>query len=249
MESISSDPSDQLRLTVLGVPVDACLDVLASAIALHGRGGGQIVTLNAEMTMAARSDPNLAAVIESAELVIPDGAGVVWALARQGVRVARSPGIELAWKLLSHAEAQGWTVALVGGAPEVMQQLQQQLRRELPGLRLKLAIDGYQPSQAWPELEAQLRALRPDLVLVALGIPRQELWSMAMSKGSAGLWMGVGGSFDVWAGIKNRAPAWMSRFQIEWLYRLVQEPSRWQRMLSLPVFAWQVLRRGERRLR
>ncbi|MFL0774444.1 MAG: WecB/TagA/CpsF family glycosyltransferase, partial [Prochlorococcus sp.] len=74
-------------------------------------------------------------------------------------------------------------------------------------------------------------------------------WSMAMSKGSAGLWMGVGGSFDVWAGIKNRAPAWMSRFQIEWLYRLVQEPSRWQRMLSLPVFAWQVLRRGERRLR
>ena len=81
----------------------------------------------------------------------------------------------------------------------------------------------------------------PDLVLVALGVPRQETWSERMSVGQQGLWMGVGGSFDVWAGIKRRAPAWMCRLQIEWLYRLIQEPSRWRRMLSLPAFAWAVL--------
>ena len=247
MEIISSDKSAQLRHSVLGVPVDACRDVLASAIALHQRGGGQIITLNAEMTMAARSDQNLAAAIDAAELVIPDGAGVVWALSLQGVKVVRSPGIELAWKLLCHAESQGWDVALVGGAPEVIDQLQQRLSRELPGLRVKLAIHGYQPSEGWPGLESCLHNVNPDLVLVALGIPRQEVWSMGMRSGSHGLWMGVGGSFDVWAGIKKRAPGWMSRLQIEWLYRLVQEPSRWQRMLSLPAFAWMVLRRGEGR--
>ena len=83
-----------------------------------------------------------------------------------------------------------------------------------------------------------------DLVLVALGVPRQETWIQRLHHGQPGLWMGVGGSFDVWSGTKQRAPSWMGRFQIEWLYRLIQEPSRWRRMLALPAFAWAVLRRG-----
>ena len=78
--------------------------------------------------------------------------------------------------------------------------------------------------------------------LVALGVPRQETWIQRLHPGQPGLWMGVGGSFDVWSGVKQRAPQWMSRLQIEWLYRLVQEPSRWRRMLALPAFAWAVLR-------
>ena len=79
-------------------------------------------------------------------------------------------------------------------------------------------------------------------MLLALGVPRQELWSQRVQKGLPGLWMGVGGSFDVWAGIKKRAPRWMCEMQLEWLYRLVQEPTRWKRMLSLPAFAWRVIR-------
>ena len=82
----------------------------------------------------------------------------------------------------------------------------------------------------------------PDLVLVALGVPRQELWIHALAGRRHGIWMGVGGSFDVWAGIKKRAPGWMSALQIEWLYRLIQEPTRWRRMLALPEFFWAVLR-------
>jgi len=85
-------------------------------------------------------------------------------------------------------------------------------------------------------------ALNPDLVLVALGVPRQETWSQRVHPGCTGLWMGVGGSFDVWAGTKKRAPQWMGRLQIEWLYRLIQEPSRWRRMLAIPAFVWAVLR-------
>ena len=112
MDITSTGPRDQRRFQVLGVPVDACRDVTAAAIGVHADGGGQIVTLNAEMTMAARANPRLGAVIADADLVVPDGAGVVWALRLQGVRVRRSPGIELAWELLGYAEAHGWSVAL-----------------------------------------------------------------------------------------------------------------------------------------
>ena len=220
------------------------LDVFDAALALRERGGGQIVTLNAEMTMAAKADPELGAAIAAAALVIPDGAGVVWALGLKGYRVRRSPGIELARDLLTHAASHGWKVALVGASPAVMDQLSRRLLRELPGLKLVLSAHGYQPPEAWPGLEQQLLAARPELVLVALGVPRQETWIQKLPGRRGGLWMGVGGSFDVWAGVKKRAPAWMGALQIEWLYRLFQEPSRWRRMLSLPAFAWAVLRQG-----
>ena len=238
MEATVTPP---VRPRVLGVGVDVG-DVRAEALALHRRGGGQIVTLNAEMTMAALADQRLGQVIEAAELVIPDGAGVVWALGRQGRRVRRSPGIETARWLLDHAAAEGWSVALVGATPEVMERLRLRLRQELPALKLVFSVDGYQQQADWPRLERELLALDPDLVLVALGVPRQELWIHGFAGRRHGLWMGVGGSFDVWAGIKKRAPGWMSALQIEWLYRLIQEPTRWRRMLALPEFFWAVLR-------
>jgi N-acetylglucosaminyldiphosphoundecaprenol N-acetyl-beta-D-mannosaminyltransferase len=221
-----------------------CSNVFAAAIELRQRGGGQIVTLNAEMTMAARADRGLGAALAAADLVIPDGAGVVWALGRQGFRVRRSPGIELARQLLEYAAAHRWSVALVGASPEVMELLVDRLAAEIPGLNLAFTIHGYQAPDQWPGIEQELCQARPDLVLVALGVPRQETWIQRLHQGQPGLWMGVGGSFDVWSGTKQRAPAWMGRLQIEWLYRLVQEPSRWRRMLALPAFAWAVLRRG-----
>ena len=247
METISTGPRDRRRCHVLGVPVDACRDVVASAIGLHGDGGGQIVTLNAEMTMRARQDADLGAVIAHADLVVPDGAGVVWALGRQGVRVRRSPGIELAWSLLRYAEAHNWSVALVGGSPEVMERLKTKLAHSHPKLRLQMAEHGFQAPEAWPALEARLRSLRADLVLVALGVPRQEIWAQSMRHSLPGVWMGVGGSFDVWSGVKQRAPEWTNRLQLEWLFRLLQDPSRWRRYLVLPQFAWAVLRAGARR--
>ena len=230
------------RTRVLGVPVSLCSDAHADAVALLQRGGGQIVTLNAEMTMAALADGTLGAAIEAADLVIPDGAGVVWALGRQGLRVRRSPGIELAWALLRSAAQLGWRVALVGASPAVMDALVLCLAKQRPGLNLVFQAHGYQPQEAWSELERQLLASRPDLVLVALGVPRQETWIASLAGRRSGLWMGVGGSFDVWAGVKQRAPRWMGALQIEWLYRLLQEPQRWRRMLALPAFAWAVLK-------
>lgn len=208
------------------------------------QSGGQIVTLNAEMTMAALDNRDLRSAIEQADLIIPDGAGVVWALARQGHRVQRSPGIELARWLLEQAAANAWQVALVGASPEVLTRLCQRLHDELPSLRLVFTADGYRSSADWPDVERQLLTARPDLVLVALGVPRQETWIASLPRPLTGLWMGVGGSFDVWAGDKRRAPGWMRSLHAEWLYRLIKEPTRWRRMLALPAFAREVLRRG-----
>lgn len=245
----TGQPIPHHRTTVLGVPVDVCGDVLEASLALHGRGGGQIVTLNAEMTMAALADPALGQAVASAQLVIADGAGVVWALGCQGYHLPRSPGIELARQLLQQAASRGWRVALVGAAPPVMAQLAERLPAEIPGLQLAFAVHGYQSAEAWPGITQALLDVDPDLVLVALGVPRQETWIADLAGRRRGLWMGVGGSFDVWAGVKRRAPAWMGRLQIEWLYRLLQEPQRWRRMLALPRFAWAVLQRGESRRR
>ncbi len=246
MEALSTGPRDQHRCHVLEIPVDACRDVSAAAIGLHADGGGQIVTLNAEMTMTARSNVELGDVIRAADLVIPDGAGVVWALARQGVKVQRTPGIELAWSLLNYAAAHGWRVALVGASPQVMDRLCDRLSQQLPALRLDFAEHGFQDAADWPELETRLRRLNPDLVLVALGVPLQEIWIQRMRDQLPGLWMGVGGSFDVWSGLKKRAPGWTSRLQLEWLYRLLQDPKRWRRYLALPRFAWSVLASSKR---
>nr|AUG32490.1 Glycosyl transferase WecB/TagA/CpsF [Paulinella longichromatophora] len=234
-------PSTKTNQSVLGIKVHACKNVYYSALDLYKTGGGQIITLNAEMTMAARLNPKLREVIENAPLVIPDGAGIVWALSRQGIQVIRTPGIDLAYRLLQHAEIHGWKTALIGSRPEVIQILVRRLRKELPNLNLVFAAHGYQSVDKWTLLEKHLIRLNPDLILVALGGPHQEIWAMDMHNQSSGLWMGVGGSFDIWAGIKKRAPRWMGAFNLEWVYRLIQEPSRWNRMLVLPTFAWKVI--------
>jgi N-acetylglucosaminyldiphosphoundecaprenol N-acetyl-beta-D-mannosaminyltransferase len=142
---------------------------------------------------------------------------------------------------LEHAAAQQWRVALVGSSPQVLEKLCHTLAKEIPGIQLVIAIHGYNDSRAWPAIERHLLSLHPDLTLVALGVPRQELWIQSLPHPLLGIWMGVGGSFDVWAGTKKRAPRWMGRVHLEWLYRLIQEPTRWRRMLALPAFVRAVL--------
>ena len=140
----STEPPSWTVTSVLGVQVAVSSNVFAAALELKQRGGGQIVTLNAEITMAARANPELGTAIAQADLVIPDGAGVVWALGRQGFRVRRSPGIELARQLLVYAAAHRWRVALVGASPAVIERLVERLQAEIPALDLAFAIHGYQ---------------------------------------------------------------------------------------------------------
>jgi len=212
---------------------------------LETNQGSQVITFNPEMAMAAQRDPEFAALLGQAEWLIPDGAGVVWAVRRLGIPVERCPGIELAAWLIAACAQRGWGVALIGATPEVNQQALAHWQTQYPTLPIG-GQHGYFGPADLAGIQAYLQNFAPRLVLVGMGSPRQERWIQAQ-RGllPQALWMGVGGSFDIWAGKKQRAPQWWRDHHLEWLYRLYQEPWRWRRMLALPHFAWAVLRQQE----
>lgn len=222
--------------SVMGLPVHLIDDYTAWLRSrLQQQLGTHVVTLNAEMSMQAEQNSALANAIQKAELVIPDGAGVVLYLKllfHQQVR--RCPGIELAESLLQNTEAR---VFFYGGAPGVAAKAAEAWRQQIPDLNIIGTQHGY-VSPEDVEFQQTLSQLQPELIFVGLGVPRQELW-IAQNRFLCpnATWIGVGGSFDIWAGTKSRAPGWLANNHLEWLYRLYQEPWRWRRMLALPQFA------------
>lgn len=234
------------RQKVLGYPVDVvdhsdAVEVLEAAWSSERRL--HVVTVNSEMIVAAQRDAELDRIIRHAHLIIPDGAGVVWALKFAGVKSTRVPGIELAYAALEKAAATGRRVALLGGKPEVLQALKEKLAQTMPSLNIVASHDGYFTSDNEDEVVDQLAAAEPQLLLVALGVPKQEYfidkWHPRFSNA---VMIGVGGSFDVWAGVSQRAPKIFQDLNLEWFYRLLKEPWRYKRMGStLPNFAFQVI--------
>ncbi len=255
------------QFSVMGLPVHLLDDYSGWLLDRLGqRLGCHVVTLNAEMTMQAEQNFALADIIHRAELVIPDGAGIVFYLRLYGKRVARCPGIELAESILRKAaqfnlersEFQGsnstqppqptstiesaanpaLSVFFFGGAPDVARMAANQWQKKLSGLAIAGVQKGYFSAQEEAAFLKTLQTLQPEIIFVGLGVPRQELWIAAHRHlCPRSLWMGVGGSFDIWAGTKTRAPAWLRDNHLEWVYRLYQEPWRWRRMLALPQFA------------
>lgn len=205
--------------------------------------GSQVVTLNAEMAMLAQKNQRVHQIIQQADLVVPDGAGIILYLRLQGLRQRRCPGIELAAALIRHSAQpeNPYRIAFYGGAPGVAELAAAYWQRQYPNLRI-LVNHGFlsEPEQAqWCHTLAETQ---PQIILVALGVPGQEYWIQDHRHlCPQSLWMGVGGSFDVWSGQKQRAPQWLCDNHLEWLYRLYQEPWRWRRMLVLPQFVWKTL--------
>ena len=243
------------QFSVMGLPVHLLDDYSGWLFdRLHQRLGCHVVTLNAEMTMQAEQNSALADIIHCAELVIPDGAGIVFYLRLYGRHVARCPGIELAEAILKKAawfnlrsESQDSNFAAAdsslsgfffGGAPNVAKIAADQWQKRLSGLAIAGVQNGYLSAQEEPAFLKTLQILQPQIIFVGLGVPRQELWIAAHRHlCPRSLWIGVGGSFDIWAGTKTRAPGWLRDNHLEWVYRLYQEPWRWRRMLALPQFA------------
>ncbi|MBS1996441.1 MAG: WecB/TagA/CpsF family glycosyltransferase [Cyanobacteria bacterium SZAS LIN-2] len=245
-----TSPSANNRQKVLGYPVDlldeqSALDKIESAWHKENGQGAymHVVTLNAEMVVASQKDKELDRVVRNANLVVPDGAGVVFALRLKGSQVNRLPGIELAHGALARAAGAGQEVALIGGRPEVMDKLVQVLPTMHPGLKICAHQNGFFKAEEEKALLEAISARKPKLVLVALGVPRQEFFiDRNKHLFPHSVLVGVGGSFDVWTGFVARAPQFFQRFHLEWLYRLLKEPWRFKRMAgSLPNFAIQVL--------
>jgi N-acetylglucosaminyldiphosphoundecaprenol N-acetyl-beta-D-mannosaminyltransferase len=234
------------RQKVLGFPVDlidqsGALSVMEAA--WNNKKSLHVVTLNAEMVIASQSDQELDRIVRHAHLIVPDGAGVVWALRLAGHQCDRLPGIELAEAALELAARNGKRVSLLGGKPEVMERLKAVLLERNPQLNLVAGNNGYFGPDDEESIVAELAASAPDLLLVALGVPKQEYFlDKWQTNFPQTVMIGVGGSFDVWTGSVKRAPAAFRRMHLEWLYRLLKEPWRYKRMgASLPSFALQVL--------
>lgn len=231
--------------SVMGLPVHLANDYLSWLLArLQQQQGCHVVTLNAEMSMQAETNDRLASIIRQADLVIPDGAGIVLYLRLLGRRVQRCPGIELAEALLQElgtANPSG-SVFFFGGKPGVTQIAADMWQQRLPGLAIVGTQHGYLAAEEEDAFREKLRQLQPRVILVGLGVPRQEYWiEEHRYLCPHAIWIGVGGSFDIWAGVKTRAPSWLRDNHLEWVYRLYQEPWRWRRMLALPQFAWRAI--------
>ncbi|MBK1987178.1 WecB/TagA/CpsF family glycosyltransferase [Sphaerospermopsis aphanizomenoides BCCUSP55] len=230
------------KFSVLGLPVHLMTNYQNWLLECIKQGKGtHVVTLNAEMSMQAERNLSLAEVIQKADLVIPDGAGVVLYLqCFLRKKVQRCPGIELAENLLKQIsqEKTPTKVFFYGGAPGVAETAAEFWQQQAPNLNIVGTHSGYHTPEEEEIFKQTLTQLQPQVIFVGLGVPRQELW-IAKNRHlcNQAIWIGVGGSFDIWSGIKTRAPHWLADNNLEWLYRLYQEPWRWRRMLALPEFA------------
>ena len=203
---------------------------------------GQVVTINPEMINNAVQNPEFAEILNNAELVIPDGIGVQIGLKILGYNVRRIAGIEFSRRMIEECAKSEQSVALVGAKPEIVQKAKENLEHEIQGLYVTYAHDGYFKDD--DEILNELKIRQPRLVLCALGSPKQEEFILKAKKLLPdALFVGVGGSFDVWSGVVERAPEIYQKLGLEWLYRTVKEPKRFKRIFpTLPLFVLKVLR-------
>ncbi|MDR1702382.1 MAG: WecB/TagA/CpsF family glycosyltransferase [Sporomusaceae bacterium] len=240
----------QGKVKVLGILIDS-LNMEQAAAKVEGfilkKKPSLIVTANAEMVMAAQKDAALAEILNTAALVVPDGAGVVWAARYTGQSVPeRVAGYDLAQRLLGLAAQKGYRVFFFGAAEEVVVKAKERAQRDYPGLEVVGVRNGFFTAADEDSIIAAIKDTKPDILLAALGVPKQEKWlAKNFEVLNVPVCMGVGGTFDVMAGAVRRAPLWLQKMNLEWLYRLWQEPGRFFRMLALPKFVWQVFCRGK----
>ena len=223
--------------------VEACL-ALAQSDCAH-----QLVTVNSLLLLESEKNPAIKEICRAATLVLSDSSGISWAARVQNRQIPdRFPGVDLAIEIVSRCAAQNLSVFFFGGAPGVAEQASDALKRTLPTLKIAGIHHGFLSEANKSQLVDEIRRARPRLILVALGMPKQDQWIHDhLGQLPPGLYMGVGGSFDIWSGRAKRAPAFFQRSGLEWFYRWIQEPQRTPRMLKLPLFAWRVLLEKYRR--
>lgn len=202
-----------------------------------------LVTANPEIVMQARQNEEFSMLLREADGITPDGTGIIMAGRILGTPLKeRLTGFDLVQRLFARSVQEGWSFYLLGTKREVLEEAIMVAKQRFPGIKIAGYHDGYFQDDG-PILE-EIQRTQPDIVLVGLGSPKQEKWiHLHKNDLPPGLYMGVGGSFDGLAGRIKRAPESWQKLNIEWLYRLIQEPSRWRRMLALPHFLVKVYQR------
>ena len=235
------------KIEILGVPVhpgtlsrsrEKVLSFLDAGI-----GSRSIYSINPEIIMAARKNGKLMKILKEGALNLPDGMGVVWAGRLLNHYVPeRVAGYDLVCSLLPFCGQRGYRVFLLGGEPGVADEAGEKIKKEYPGLDISGTYHGYFSVEEEDEVCARIKKAKPDLLLVGMGYPRQEQFiHRNCSRIKVPVSMAVGGTIDVLAGRARRAPAWIRKIGLEWLYRIVTL-RRWNRFFSLPCFGLLILK-------
>lgn len=194
-----------------------------------------IVTPNPEIVLSARKDTNFSEIVNNADYVIPDGIGVIKGAKSLGTPLhERITGFDTLQYLVEAANRKFSKVYLLGAKPEVIEASAEKIKKDYPQVDLVGYHDGYFKDEA--DIVAEIAEKQPNIVFVALGSPKQEIFINKYRKTADAIWIGVGGSFDVFSGTKKRAPKVFQVLNLEWFYRLVKEPTRFGRMLAIPRY-------------
>lgn len=234
-------------IKILGVPVHP-MTMQEAVTALEERMQADmqtfVVTANAEIIMMCQEDAGYNQIIShEAELVLPDGAGAVWAGRHLGYKVPeRVAGFDLYNQLLALSAKKGYKAYFFGGSPGVAEAAKAKSEELYPGVQIVGCHNGYFTDADVPAIIDAINKSGAEMLFVALGAPKQEKWILEhRNELKPRILMGIGGSFDVLAGKMERAPKWMQDASLEWAFRLYKQPSRFMRMMALPKFALKVI--------
>jgi N-acetylglucosaminyldiphosphoundecaprenol N-acetyl-beta-D-mannosaminyltransferase len=199
--------------------------------------------VNPEFVVVAHHDPEFRALLNRADLALPDGIGLVWAGRWLGQPLReRVTGSDFVPRFAALAARQGYRPFFLGAAPGVAERAAAKLVQQHPGFRVAGCHAGSPDPAEEDEIVSRVRATRPDVLFVAYGAPAQDYWiARNLARLEVPVAMGVGGTFDFIAGVVPRAPVWMQRLGLEWLFRLVRQPWRWRRQMALVEFIGLVL--------
>ncbi len=229
---------------VLGYDVD--LKTFDEAIAyveesLSNNKGLYILTINPEIIEYGNKNKDFGDLLKTADLTVPDGVGIKIALKLKGIEQETIPGVDFSFKLLKSTTTLNKKVALIGAKEDVIQNATKKLQSEFEGINICYTHNGYFPYAQ--EIIDELKVAQPDLILVALGSPKQDIFINNCRKTlQKSVFIGVGGSFDVWAGTVERAPKFYKKIGCEWLYRTIKQPERFKRIYkTLPLFLFEVI--------
>ncbi|SHJ61980.1 WecB/TagA/CpsF family glycosyltransferase [Paramaledivibacter caminithermalis] len=202
-----------------------------------------ICTPNTEIIMSARNDEKLIEALKSSDMNIPDGIGLIIAskIHKLGL-ITRVTGIDLMGEILKFCNYSRKSIYILGGKPGVAEMAVYNIKEKFPNIDVKGYRHGYFKKEEEKDIIENINNLSPDILFVALGVPKQEMFMYGYRKDlNVKVALGVGGCVDIWAGTTKRAPKIFRILGLEWFYRLIKEPWRFKRMMVLPKFMFQVL--------
>jgi len=227
------------RVDILGIPVDKITEKesLERIIDfINEKKFHLIVTINSENATKALENKIFLDVIKNADLVIPDGIGIIFASKILGNKLPeRIPGIDLSYKLLEISNEKGYKIVLIGGKEGVAEGAKENLKKIFPNLNIAMTYNGYFNEDEERKIVDEIQKIEPDILLVGMGSGKQEIWIWNNREKfkNIGVCIGVGGTLDIWAGKKKRAPKLVQNLGLEWLYRVIIEPKRIFRVLKI----------------